>query len=248
MTTPARSPLARTAYGRPVVRVHRTRPELPKVVVAHDIPLVAAVVRRVLHDRVDVVGETLFGQAAVALCELFTPQVVVTGEVLGDGLVDTHLPGFLRGGSRVLVVAEPMDSARLLDLVDKGVTGLVDTDAGPDELAAGLLVVAGGGVWLPPSVVASIVGEWRLARRGRSGAGGAAELTSRELEVLNAMSDGLSTKAVARLLGITPKTVENHKTRIFDKLGVRTQAQAVAAAAAGRGGPALRLLRPGPTS
>jgi DNA-binding CsgD family transcriptional regulator len=44
------------------------------------------------------------------------------------------------------------------------------------------------------------------------------------------MSDGLSTKAVAHHLGIAAKTVENHKTRIFDKLGVRTQAQAVALA------------------
>ncbi len=57
-----------------------------------------------------------------------------------------------------------------------------------------------------------------------------AELTSRELEVLGAMTDGLSTKAVAHHLGIAVKTVENHKTRIFDKLGVHSQAQAVAMA------------------
>ena len=44
------------------------------------------------------------------------------------------------------------------------------------------------------------------------------------------MSDGLSTKAVAHQLGIAVKTVESHKTRIFGKLGVRTQAQAVALA------------------
>jgi DNA-binding CsgD family transcriptional regulator len=42
------------------------------------------------------------------------------------------------------------------------------------------------------------------------------------------MTEGLSTKGLARRLGISVKTVENHKTRIFNKLGVHTQAQAVA--------------------
>jgi DNA-binding CsgD family transcriptional regulator len=43
------------------------------------------------------------------------------------------------------------------------------------------------------------------------------------------MADGLSTKAAARLLGIAVKTVESHRTRVFAKLGVRSQAQLVAA-------------------
>ena len=47
--------------------------------------------------------------------------------------------------------------------------------------------------------------------------------------MLNAMADGLSTKAAARLLGIAVKTVESHRTRVFAKLGVRSQAQLVAA-------------------
>jgi DNA-binding CsgD family transcriptional regulator len=51
----------------------------------------------------------------------------------------------------------------------------------------------------------------------------------REMEVFNAMADGLSTKAAARLLGVAVKTVESHRTRVFAKLGVRSQAQLVAA-------------------
>ena len=41
------------------------------------------------------------------------------------------------------------------------------------------------------------------------------------------MADGLSTKAAARLLGVTVKTMENHKTRVFAKLGLHSQAQLV---------------------
>jgi len=58
----------------------------------------------------------------------------------------------------------------------------------------------------------------------------APNLTARELEVLAAMADGLSAKAIALRLGVALKTVENHKVRIFDKLGVQTQAHAVSVA------------------
>lgn len=221
------------AYGGPLITVHRTRPGLPRVVVAHDHAFVGALLQDALADGVDVVGDTLFGQAASALCELFVPDVVVAAEVLGDGLVDAFLPEILRGGSRVLVVTDPLDPGRAVDLVGKGVTGLVDADQSPNDLLAAVVTLAAGGAWLSPAVTAAIVGEWRLLRRGRSVGGRVAELTDRELEVLGAMTDGLSTKAAARRLGITAKTVENHKTRIFDKLGVRTQAQAIAVAASG---------------
>ncbi len=150
--------------------------------------------------------------------------------MLLDGVIEHYLPALLHTGTRALLVSEPHERIRLLELVALGVTGIVDTAQMPGELADAVLVLAAGGAVLPPDVTATIATEWR-----RAGAGGAnrlvgSDLTNRELEVLGAMTDGLSTKAVAHQLGIAVKTVENHKTRIFDKLGVRTQAQAVALA------------------
>ena len=58
-------------------------------------------------------------------------------------------------------------------------------------------------------------------------------LTEREREVLALVGRGLAGKQVARHLGISPKTVEHHKTRIFSKLGVSNQAAAVGHAMAG---------------
>jgi len=55
-------------------------------------------------------------------------------------------------------------------------------------------------------------------------------LSRRELEVLNAISTGATTQRVAAGMGISPKTVENHKQHIFTKLGVQNQAHAVAVA------------------
>jgi DNA-binding NarL/FixJ family response regulator len=55
-------------------------------------------------------------------------------------------------------------------------------------------------------------------------------LSGRELEVLGEIGAGSTTRDVAAVMGISPKTVENHKQRIFSKLGVQNQAHAVAVA------------------
>jgi DNA-binding NarL/FixJ family response regulator len=56
-------------------------------------------------------------------------------------------------------------------------------------------------------------------------------LTARELDVLTHVAAGLSTKQIARELGITERTVKFHVASIFNKLGAETRAQAVAQAA-----------------
>ena len=58
-----------------------------------------------------------------------------------------------------------------------------------------------------------------------------ATLTPREHQILSLVTDGLAGKQVARVLGISPKTVERHKTRIYSKLGVPNQAAAAGLAA-----------------
>ena len=65
-----------------------------------------------------------------------------------------------------------------------------------------------------------------------NGHGAPASLTRREQQVLGLVAQGLAAKQVARNLGISPKTVEVHKTHIFRKLGVPNQAAAVSRAAA----------------
>lgn len=74
----------------------------------------------------------------------------------------------------------------------------------------------------PVSVLASaLVPETGVARRGARG------MTARERDVLALVARGLAGKQVARILGISPKTVEHYKARIYAKLGVRSQAAAV---------------------
>jgi DNA-binding NarL/FixJ family response regulator len=75
-----------------------------------------------------------------------------------------------------------------------------------------------------------------LAPEASTGPRFAGRLTSRQREVLGLVAKGMSGKQVARQLGISPKTVERHKTKIFATLGVPNQAAAVFAYGGGMGG------------
>ncbi len=100
----------------------------------------------------------------------------------------------------------------MIDLVRRGLSAVCSSDEALTDVANTVLDIAAGGVVLPSLLVASVVAQWRSDWH-RGGTSSDEQLTLRETEVLNAMTDGLSTKATARLLGLAVKTVENHKTR-----------------------------------
>ncbi len=215
------------AYRSPAVRANVYRRDLPKVVTVHENRFVAPGLLEALAGRAEVVADSAYGAAALGLADLIAPDVVVAGELLGDGLIDHFLPDLVRLGARVLLLVDELHPERVLELVDRGLSGVCATDCGLTALADAVLDLASGGVSLPPSLTAAVVTQWRSGRR-TGGPGSQKELTLREMEVLNAMADGLSTKATARRLGVAVKTVENHKTRVFAKMGVHSQAQLVA--------------------
>ena len=67
----------------------------------------------------------------------------------------------------------------------------------------------------------------RELRRGREKHDPIGDLTEREREVITRLAQGATSKHVARDLGLSPKTVENHRARILEKLGVANMAAAV---------------------
>jgi DNA-binding NarL/FixJ family response regulator len=191
---------------------------------------------RVVCDRHDirVVGETGSGAELLDLCEAEAPDVVVAAGALSDGLIESFLAAVLRCGVRVVVLCNDPSPERLTGLLAGGVSGYLMHDSAPDAVAESVVAVARGAAALHPAAAVTILEQWRQFRRtGGGSSGGLAPrvtLTPRERDVLVAMVDGLATKAIARRLGVAIKTVENHKIRVFDKLGVRTQAHAVSIA------------------
>jgi DNA-binding NarL/FixJ family response regulator len=170
----------------------------------------------------DVVGQTGEVDALYALCALRQPDtVLVDAERLG---VDTVAElGRLRNtfpGVRVVVAYTELGPQALTAAMGADVTALVPAGRG---LAGVLRALRAGGRTAPHRPVA----------RGVA-------LTERELEIVSLLSSGHRVHEIAALLGISPHTVENHKRRIYVKLGVGTQVHAVSTATS------LGLIEPAP--
>jgi DNA-binding NarL/FixJ family response regulator len=119
-----------------------------------------------------------------------------------------------------LVLSETASNALYVIAEDgSGALGVLQTDASPPQIDAALRAVAAGlSVHAPHHEGFSALEEHEAP----------SPLTPRELEILIALSDGLSNKAIARRFDISQHTVKFHAESIFRKLGATTRADAVA--------------------
>jgi DNA-binding NarL/FixJ family response regulator len=204
------------------------------VAVAHPTSLVRELVAVTLESAgYQVKARVGTREQLVAACRAMPAAVTVADVRLPDGLVHQCLREVLRSGTRVLVLATgPADPALDATLLAGASGHLFLDDAAPTELVEGVRRVAQGAAVLHPDVAAAILDQWRAMRADHKETRADLTLTPREYQVLHAMAQGLGTKAIARLIGTAPKTVEHHKARVFDKLQARNQAQAISLALA----------------
>jgi DNA-binding NarL/FixJ family response regulator len=198
-----------------------------RVLVVDDHPVVRQGLSAMLRWEPDleIVGEAADGQEAVRLILEQRPDVV---------LLDLRLPG-LSGVEVMRQVRAQAPAVRFLVLTTydtdmyiapalaAGARGYLLKDATPDELMNGVRSVMQGRAALEPAVAARM-----LERMSGSEAGG--ELSERELEVLRLLVAGASNKGIAQRLSLSENTVKAHLSHIFNKLGVQSRAEAVAAA------------------
>ena len=203
------------------------------VVVAHEDSLPRDILARACAQRhnLKVVGCIATGGEIMKSCLSSPPDVIVTSDSI-SGEFDEVIQTLLAVGTKVIVICTNPSLERVIHLLELGIHGLMLDDSSPLEIATGVQAVARGGMALNPTVAVTLVQHWRRLRLdlARSDTRIVRSLTPREAEVLVAMVEGLSTKAIARRLGVAYKTVENHKIRVFEKLQVRTHAQAVSVA------------------
>jgi len=171
-----------------------------------------------LDDNYQLVGEAGDGQAAVQLCIEVKPDIVV---------LDAKLPG-LNGvdilrrlnkrlpNLRVLVFSGHENPVLVREMIEAGAHGFVEKTAGLFEFKKGLETVAGGGTYFGPAVAALL----RNVVANPSSSNTPDFLTDREREILQLIAESHSTKDIAAKLGISIKTVDNHRTNLMRKLNL----------------------------
>ncbi len=194
-----------------------------RVLIADDHAIVRDAVRLILEaiGGVDVVGEAGDGIAAIALVKRLKPDVLLLDVAMpqAGGLAVIGEVRRWSPATRVVVLTGISRAVTLAQLRVSGAVGLLLKSCSPQELDLGLRQIIEGGEYIAESVRALL-----------SDSAPAAELTTREQQVLTLAAQGKSNVEIAGLLNISPKTVDNHRTNLMRKLGVHSAAGLTAVA------------------
>ena len=198
-----------------------------KIVLADDHALVRAGFRRLLDDLpgVEVVGEAEHGLQVEPMVASLCPVLVILDvsmpnrnglEVAED--LSRNYPGL-----PVLIVSMHANPAYVRRALDAGAMGFMIKDSAPVELDLALRALSAGQSYITPRLAVQMAGV--QVSHSTAEKPPLESLTARQREVLRLIGEGQSTKQIASVLQLSAKTVETHRARIMEKLGLRSGVQ-----------------------
>lgn len=204
-------------------------PRRTKVVVVDDQALLREGIAMLLDvdDAIQVVGKGANGSEAIELAEQLRPDVL---------LIDIRMP-VMDGIQAIREIKQRMPHMRVVILTSyvydgyvveglmAGADGYLLKDASPAALRSGVLAVANGEQVMEPGVgrqVVNLLGRQRTDRNQNYDG-----LTPRELQILAMIARGAVAKEIAHELTVSEKTVRNHISNIYQKLGIFDRSQLV---------------------
>jgi DNA-binding NarL/FixJ family response regulator len=215
----------------PLPHRHAANSPTVRVLIADGQALVRAGLRAMLErgERVEVVGEAVTGDEAVALARRMEPDVA---------LMDAELPGLESGeairrlasetGVAVMLLAASEDDERIFDALRAGAESLLLKNTEPPELVHAVEALARGEAVLSPSIARQLIAE--LAARPAPSSPSPEllyELTAREREIVVLVGHGLSNDDIAERLVVSPSTAKTHVSRAMVKLHAHDRAKLV---------------------
>jgi two-component system response regulator NreC len=168
-----------------------------------------------------VVGEASSGEEALGQARSLAPDVIVMDVGLGgiDGIETTRRLAAAEPARPVVILSMHDDAATVDRAFRAGARGYVLKGAGFARLCDAVRSVHRGEVYLSPDISEYVL-QGYLTRSAQE----VDPLTDREREVLRLIAEGLTSAEIAARLGLKPKTVENHRGHIMEKLDIHTTA------------------------
>jgi DNA-binding NarL/FixJ family response regulator len=176
----------------------------------------------------EIVGEAGDGKEAVRKATALQPDVVVMDVSMPEwnGVQATERLKQAHPRMKILALTAYEDEHYLRQLLKVGASGCVLKREAGEELTQAIRTVASGGVYLDPSLANRFVdGYLRKASLGENQRG--SDLSEREAEVLRLIAWGYANKEIAAQLHLSVKTIETYKTRLMEKLNLRSRADIV---------------------
>jgi DNA-binding NarL/FixJ family response regulator len=201
-----------------------------RVMIADDHPLFRDGLRAMFESEPDIelVGEAATGQEAVTLARQLIPDVVLMDIKMPDldGVEATRRLLAESPKTRVLVVTMFEDDNSVLAAMRAGARGYVVKGMRSADAIRAIRAVAEGEAIFSPAIAGRLVSMLADARQ-RARPEAFPELTERERQTLDLMAQGHKNAVIAERLHLSPKTVRNYVTNIFDKLQLADRSQAI---------------------
>jgi DNA-binding NarL/FixJ family response regulator len=192
-----------------------------RVVIVDDHPIVRQGLAQLISQESDleVVGEADDAEAALSALDRLSPDAVMVDIVLKDssGIDLIREIKARRPDARVLVVSMHDEAVYAERAIRAGAHGYIMKQEATNDVLIALRKVLAGDVYVSEQVVS------RMLRRMVGGAApsdGIESLSDRELEVFQAIGQGLSVAEIAERLKVSPKTVDSFRAHIKEKLGL----------------------------
>ncbi len=195
-------------------------PSMTKVLIADDHKMFVECLQMILDkEQYDVIGTASDGMEALRLALEQRPQLVI---------LDVNMPG-MHGLdvakeiqrqlplTRLVFLTCRTDETCIRDAMRLGAKAYILKSESLHEIQAALRKVVAGDVYISVGFLGTLIVQW-LQNRDKEDEGEA--LSLRERQVLKLIAEGHSTKEIAALLDISPKTADSHRTRLMAKLGV----------------------------
>jgi|SRR5262245_12920781 len=198
------------------------------VLIAEDHRMMREGLRTLLEEKLgyDCVAEASDGHEAVQKAREFRPDIVIMDIVMPNlnGIEATRQIKSEQPQIEVVVLSMHATRNYVLQVLQAGASAYLLKDSALEDLAAALASVSKGGMYLSPAISTAAALKNEAVGLAPKNIVDVQKLTRRELQVLQLIADGKSTKEIAAILEVSVKTIETHRKQIMDKLGIRTTA------------------------
>ena len=199
------------------------------IAVIDDHPLFREGVMRILSEiqGFKIVGEGSTKEDALEICATLNPDILLMDISMPGGGLNAILPILeINSEQKIMMLTVSETSDDVLSALDKGAKAYVLKGVGSRALADIVRSVAAGETYVSPTLSARLLSDMSSAAAIAKQSNPINDLTSREHEVLNLVAEGLSNKRIALRLGVHEKTIKQHMTHIFAKLGTSNRTEA----------------------
>jgi len=199
----------------------------PTVLLADDHQIVLDGLRGLLCGEFEIIGTARDGRQLVELAQTLDPDVIVAdiSMPLLNGIESVRQLQSAGSRARVVFLTMHPDPSYLLRAIQAGAKAYVLKHAASEELVGAMREALKDRLYISPSLrtpaIEERLDETKIRHRDTL------TLTGRQREVLQLLAEGKSAKEAGAILDISPRTVETHKYKMMDELGVKTSAELV---------------------